>query len=85
MVIPSASVAAIITLIVAPTETTSKNIFAPISLSALTLTAPCSIVTSAPRASNPFICWSIGLTPIEHPPGRTTLALLNLDNNAPMK
>ena len=84
-VTPSASVAAIITLIVAPTETTSKNMLAPTNLSAFTLTAPCSITTSAPKASKPFICWSIGLTPIGHPPGSTTLACLNLDNRAPMK
>jgi len=55
---------------------------APISLSALTLIAPCSITTFAPRASKPFICWSIGLAPIGHPPGSSTFAFLNLVNNA---
>ena len=85
VVTPSANVAAIITLIVAPTETTSKKILVPTSLSALTFTAPCSITTSAPNASKPFICWSIGLTPIGHPPGNSTLACLNLANNDPIK
>ena len=85
IVVPSAIVAAIITFIVAPTETTSKNILAACNSSASTLTAPCSIVTLAPKASNPFICWSIGLTPIGHPPGNSTLAFLNLVSKAPMK
>ena len=56
IVVPSAIVAAIITFIVAPTETTSKKILAACKFSALTLTAPSSITTSAPNASKPFKC-----------------------------
>ena len=84
-VVPSAIVAAIITFIVAPTDTTSKKMFAAFKLSASTKTAPCSIVTLAPKASKPFMCWSIGLTPIGHPPGNSTLAFLNLASKDPMK
>ena len=84
-VVPSAKVAAIIRFIVAPTLTTSKNIFVPINFSAIIFTAPCSIETLAPSASNPFICWSIGLTPIGQPPGSSTLASLKRAKSAPMK
>ena len=64
-VCPFAFTAANITLIVAPTETTSIKIRLPRNplFSVRKYMAPCSFVTSAPRASNPLTCRSIGLGP----------------------
>ena len=56
MVLPSAQTAASIMFIVAPTDTTSKYISAPTSLSAFAVIMPRCMLTSAPSARKPFIC-----------------------------
>ena len=76
VVCPSAKHADSITLIVAPTLDSSKYIDVPSSLSAEAQINPCSIFTSDPRASNPFICLSIGLLPMLQPPGSATCAFI---------
>ena len=83
-VLPSALLAAIIRLIVAPTETISKNILAPFSFSATRYMAPCSFFTLAPSFSNPLMCWSIGLGPSGHPPGSPITHFLNRASIAPI-
>jgi arginine deiminase len=56
----------------------------PVSLSACTFILPSGVIsTFAPKASNPFICWSIGLSPMSQPPGIKVDALLNLPRPAP--
>ena len=74
-VFPGIKLAASIIFIVAPTETISKNICAPLSLSELALILPELISIFAPNALKPFKCWSIGLAPISQPPGSATSAL----------
>ena len=69
-VFPFAKVAAIIKLIVAPTDAKSKNIFAPCNSLASIIYFVSSFVIVAPKDSNPFRCKSIGLDPILHPPGK---------------
>ena len=49
------------------------------------ITAPRMMDTSEPRARKPFKCWSMGLLPMVHPPGRGTSALLYFPRSAPMK
>ena len=85
IVVPSASVAARIKLIVAPTEMISKYIFAPISLSAVAIILPWVISTVAPSDSKPLMCWSIGRTPNLHPPGNPTVPLWHLPRRLPNK
>ena len=48
-------------------------------------TIPFSIVTLAPRASKPLICWSIGRTPKSQPPGGATRARFIRPSKAPRK
>ena len=61
----------------------TNKFFLPTSLSALAVTIPLTILTSAPSALKPLICWSIGRLPMLHPPGSATSASLYLPNNAP--
>ena len=84
IVVPSASTAAIIIFSVAPTDGKSKYNLDPTNLSALASTKPWSITISAPKALNPFKCRSIGLVPIEHPPGIDIFVWLNLASNGPI-
>ena len=72
VVVPLAKTLASITLIVAPTETISIYIEVPFNFFALPVIFPFSTLTVAPSASNPFICWSIGLAPNLQPPGIPT-------------
>ena len=76
---------AIIILIVAPTETISIYIFVPINFFAFKEIFPCEILDSAPNASNPFICWSIGRTPKLQPPGKPTSIFPYLLNKEPIR
>ena len=85
VVFPAAIVAAIITLMVAPTETTSKYIWFPFNSSVSVIISPCSILTLAPKALKPLICWSIGRKPILQPPGRDTSAFLYFPSKAPSR
>ena len=85
IVSPSAMAAASITLIVAPTLTTSKKICVPFKHSVSAIIFPCSMQTSAPNARNPLRCWSIGLLPILQPPGKATSARWCLPSSAPNK
>ena len=85
MLKPFAFTAASIAFIVAPTETTSRYIWLPLSESAVTSTIPWSIEHAAPRAENAFRCWSMGRSPRGQPPGIETLALLNFPSSAPKK
>ena len=85
IVVPSASVAASIKFIVAPTEIISKYIFAPVSFSAVAIILPWVISTVAPNDSKPFICWSIGRTPNLHPPGNPTIPWWHLPKRLPNK
>ena len=76
MVVPLARTAPIMIFMVAPTETTSRLMRPPVSpvSGAVAQTKPLESVTSAPMASNPLMCWSIGRAPKLQPPGRATLA-----------
>ena len=73
IVVPSARTEASITLIVAPTETTSIYIEVPTNFDALAVIFPWVVSTFAPKASKPLICWSIGLAPNLQPPGIPTV------------
>lgn len=57
----------------------------PIRRSASVMILPYSISTSAPKARNPLICWSIGRLPILHPPGSATSACLYFPSRAPSR
>ena len=46
---------------------------------------PLDTSTSAPSASKPLICWSIGLGPKLHPPGSPTSARPQRPSKAPIK
>ena len=84
VVFPFAKQLAIITFCVPPTLGKSKNIVEPSnSFSARASTNPASWIIVAPKASKPFKCWSIGLLPIEQPPGIATLALPSRANIGP--
>ena len=84
VVFPFAKQLAIITFWVPPTLGKSKKIVVPSnSFSALASTKPASWIIVAPKASKPFKCWSIGLLPIEHPPGIATFALPSRANIGP--
>ena len=85
VVVPSARTAASITFIVAPTETISIYIELAFNFSHSAFIVPFATVTVAPNASNPFICWSIGLGPRLHPPGRPTSACPERPSRAPNK
>ena len=84
-VLPSAMAAAIIILIVAPTETLSIYMCVPLSSFALAMTRPWAMSMSAPMERKPFIWRSIGLLPISQPPGSATSACLYFPSNAPIK
>ena len=85
VVVPSARTADSITFIVAPTDTTSRYIEFPINFLALAWIFPWETSTFAPKASNPFMCWSIGLGPKLQPPGNPTSTFLNLLSREPIK
>ena len=81
--VPSASTAASIAFMVAPTDTMSRYIWLPFSFLAFTSIFPCSASTVAPSCSKAFMCWSIGLAPSLQPPGIPTIACLHLPSSAP--
>ena len=72
------------TLIVPPTVTISMNTSEPISPSVCATTRPRVVSTFAPSARMPLMCWSIGLRPMSHPPGRGTCARPKRASSAPM-
>ena len=74
VVVPCASVAAIIRFSVPVTVTTSNTKRVPMSRLARALMYPCSRSISAPIAVSPFTCWSTGRRPIAQPPGSETRA-----------
>ncbi len=86
VVVPRASVAAIITFSVPVTVTLLKWMSAARkrpSLGARATTLPASSFTSAPNASNPARCKSIGRVPIAQPPGKETFALPKRASSGP--
>ena len=86
-VIPSASVAAIITLAVPSTVEPARpprNISAPTSRLALASTYPFSTLSFAPKAAKPLRCRLIGRAPMMHPPGSETVAFFSRPSRGPM-
>ena len=72
-------------LIVAPTLGISKYTLAPFNSLASIINLLFTSCTSAPNALNPFKVWSIGLAPIEHPPGKYISTYLYFPSNAAIK
>ena len=83
VVVPSARTLARIAFIVAPTETTSIYIEFPTNFFTFAEILPWETSTFAPKASNAFICWSIGLAPKLQPPGIPTSAAPHLPKSEP--
>jgi len=84
-VFPLAFTAASIVFIVAPTLGISRYILAPFNSSASTIYLFPSSITTAPRARYAFKVWSIGLSPIVHPPGKYISTCLYFPNNDDIK